>query len=114
MTEAASFQTGTGQLRELFATILCTSLPTNCRTLYEKHKYNLAEDILQNIRITHNNYDILINDDMIDLSLHLLSVELLKMVKSIKDFDLPAYDIPQNIYNRIDSNRLIQDELEID
>ena len=92
----------------------CTSLPTNCRALYEKDKYNLAEDILQNIRITHNNYDILINDDMIDLSLHLLSVELLKMGKSIKDFDLPAYDIPQNIYNRIDSNRLIQGELDYD
>lgn len=51
---------------------------------------------------------------MIDLSLHLLSVELLKMGKSIKDFDLPAYDIPQNIYNRIDSNRLIQGELDYD
>lgn len=31
LTEAASFQTGPGQIRELFATILCTSLPTNCK-----------------------------------------------------------------------------------
>ena len=109
LTEAASFQTGSGELRELFATILCTSLPTNCRALYEKHKYNLAEDILQNIRINNNNYDIVLNDDMLDLSLHLLNVELLKMGKSAKDFDLPAYDLPQNIYNRIDANRLIRD-----
>lgn len=47
LTEASSYQTGYGQLRELFATILCTSLPTNCMDLYEKHKFNLAADILQ-------------------------------------------------------------------
>ena len=36
------------------------------------------------------------------------------MGKSAKDFDLPAYDLPQNIYNRLDANRLIRDELDYD
>ena len=111
LTEAASFQTGPGQIRELFATILCTSLPTNCKELWEKHKYNITADILQNARKTKNNYELQCDNDMINLSLHLLDLELIKMGKSAKQFDLPDFDIPHNLITALDSNRLIEDEL---
>ena len=115
LSEAASYQTRTGELRELFSTILLQCNPTNSGALWEKHKFNLSEDILQHIRNQKKDYTIPLDQRMIDLTLHLINLNLKKNGKSIKDYpELPAYDISTELYEQLEANNLINSERSYD
>jgi len=114
LSEAASYQTYPGAMRELFANILTNCLPTNCRTLWDKHKFSLADDLLQKIRHTRNDYELPCSQRILDLTLHLINVQLKKTGQSITDFDLPTYDIPNELYSRLVLNNIVLDELSYD
>ena len=75
----------------------------------------MSEDILQHIRNQKKDYTIPLDQRMIDLTLHLINLNLKKNGKSLKDYpELPAYDISTELYEQLEANNLINSERSYD
>lgn len=111
LTEAATHTVAFGQMRNLFCTILLQCQPSNVAALWENHKENLSLDILHQIRRIQNDNNITFSNSIFDLCLHLIDVQLKATGSSISEYELPQYELSEALYEQLERNDLLCDEM---
>jgi len=108
LQEAGDMQTG-GQLRSLFASILCHNNPSQPAVLWDHHKAKLCDDLHH--RLILLNHPDPTEDQIYDYGLYLIDCILSKMGKRLQNF--PPIPLPQHHW-QILGNLLLQNELDYD
>lgn len=79
------------QIRTLFAIIITTCAPSDPKSLWEKYKENLSEDILRQTRIINFNLDITFSEEIFNEALKLIEDKcILINNKSLHELGLPT------------------------
>ncbi|KNZ76135.1 hypothetical protein J132_11357 [Termitomyces sp. J132] len=112
LAEAAPIQSGSA-LRQLFCTILFHCAPTTPEALWNEFKYSICNDLEHRLENIWQYRDRVFTDgDVYDYGLYLINDNLKNFGKTLQDF--PNMPEPQQVWNVIPGNRLLQEETDYD
>ena len=118
LKEASLSTNDINKFRLLFLMILVYASPSNPKQLWQSFKEYLAEDILLQEKKRLNNHELVLNQEMTNLSLYYIDQILQSYNKSIKDFGLPQlpldYDPNKTILSNFEKNKFIREHTAYD